>query len=167
MIRLRYLLLPVFLLVALTADAQKSFRSAVGVRVGAPSAVSYKAYFNERHAAEVYVGYRGYDVSRYISVNAAYLSHQQIESLRGLNYYYGAGPGIRRWSYDHSETGATVVTASAYLGLEYNFENVPVSVSADWVPTYFFGRNGNRGSFGYDLGGIAVRYRFSDAYEDD
>ncbi|NJB86714.1 hypothetical protein GGR26_002491 [Lewinella marina] len=167
---LRYLFLfLVFLLLALPANAQrvKDYSSSVGLRVGTPTAVSYKGYFNQRHAAEVYVGYRSYDVSRYISVNAAYLSHQQIESLRGLKYYVGAGPGVRRWSYDFSESGATVVTASAYVGLEYDIPRIPVSVSADWVPTYFFGRDGGSGTFGYDLGGLGVRYRFAGAYDYD
>jgi hypothetical protein len=47
----------------------QDYKSAVGVRLGYPLAISYKTFISESSAIEAYVDYRGYSFYNYISVN--------------------------------------------------------------------------------------------------
>lgn len=47
----------------------QDYKSAVGVRLGYPLAISYKTFISEPSAIEAYVDYRGYSFYNYISVN--------------------------------------------------------------------------------------------------
>ena len=42
-------------------------------------------------------------------------------------------------------------------GVEWNFPSVPLQLSLDWRPVFFFLNNGG---FGYDSVGLGLRYRF-------
>ncbi|MBB4080272.1 hypothetical protein GGR28_002902 [Lewinella aquimaris] len=141
--------------------AAQNFNSAIGVRFGYPFSISYKTFISESHALEGYVGFRGYSgVANWISINGAYQIHSDIDAIDGLEWYYGAGAGAQFWSYDFAESGSTTFSVSGYLGLQYTFEEAPVSVSIDWVPTFFIGdsRYGAFNSFGGGYGALAARY---------
>ena len=43
------------------------------------------------------------------------------------------------------------------LGLDYKFDNTPINISADWVPTIYIG-SGYLSGFGGGYGALAVRY---------
>lgn len=142
-----------------SATAQ-DYGSAVGLRFGYPLSVSYKTFISESSAVEGYVGFRGYGSFNWISINGAYQIHNDIESVEGLQYYYGGGAGVQFWSYDFIEEGSTTFSISGYLGLQYTFADAPVSLTVDWVPTFFLGDNFGAGfnSFGAGYGALAARY---------
>ena len=148
-------------------NAQK-YTSAVGLRFGAPLSVSYKMFISEATAIEVYASYRTNNVNflgvKYgwtsIGVNGAYLIHKDFDNTEGLSWYYGGGASLFFWSYDSGYTGnngSISFGVSGYIGLDYKFENAPVNISLDWVPTFFIGSNSLEG-FGAGQGALAVRY---------
>ncbi len=139
----------------------QDFKSAAGLRLGYPWAASYKTFISETNALEVYVGYRGFSVYNSLSVNGAYQIHKDIESVEGLQWYFGGGAGVQFYSYDFIDESSTLFTASGYLGLQYTFPDTPISVTADWVPTFVFGDGLGGfgvGGFGAGIGGLGVRY---------
>lgn len=159
---LRLIALTVCLCFAFQTEAvAQDYKSAAGLRLGYPWAASYKTFISESNAIEVYAGFRGFTFYNSISINGAYQIHNDIESVEGLQWYYGAGAGVQFWSYSGVSESSTLFTASGYLGLQYTFVDTPISITADWVPTFVFGDGfGGIGStgFGAGVGGIGVRY---------
>ncbi len=149
-------------LFALPTQAQ-NFNSAIGARFGYPLSITYKQFINESAAFEVFGGTRGNTGSfgyRWFSVSGAYQIHKPIESIEGLDYYYGAGASVYFWTFDFdTDSAKTSFGLQGYLGLSYTFDDKPINVSLDWVPTFFL--NGYGDSFGAGYGSLAVRYVLS------
>lgn len=150
------------LCLASSAHSQ-SFDSAVGLRLGTPFAVSYKTFISEDAAIEGYLGYRNYGYgfglgsSTWLSVNGLYQIHNDIESLDGLQWYYGGGGGIHNFSFAGAST--TFFGVTGVVGLSYTLEDLPLNVSIDWVPGVFIGGGGSGvGGFGGGYFGLAARY---------
>lgn len=146
-------------LISLPAFGQ-AFDSAVGLRFGSPVSVTYKKFFNEEAAGEVYLGYRSYFSASWLSVNAAYQIHKDLEfeGIENLQWYYGGGAGINRFSYDFDIDAVTFFSVSGYLGLSYTFDNIPLNLSVDWVPSLFFGNDIGLNTFGGGYGALSARY---------
>lgn len=150
-----------FMFMANTSQAQ-NFKKAIGARLGYPMAISYKHFLNESNAIEVYGGTRGFGGGllggyRWYSLAGAYQVHKPIESVEGLDYYFGGGASVYFWAFDFDTSESTTTLGlQGYLGLSYTFKDTPINVSVDWVPTYFL--NGFGSGFGADSGHIAVRY---------
>ena len=122
------------------------FKSAIGIRLGWPTAASYKMFVNDTNAIEAMLGYRTYGFGlKMISLEAAYQIHQDLdfESLDGLQFYYGPGVGIHRlnWSNPYGEGGnsATFFSIKAYAGLSYTMKDIPLNLSVDVMPSYYLG----------------------------
>jgi len=110
---------------------------------------------------EAVAGYRGWFGYNAISLNGAYQVHKDFESVDGLQWYFGGGGGIDFYSYSGLEESNTVIKVSGYLGLQYTFEDTPISVTIDWVPTFGIGDNllgFNNTGFQGGYGGLGVRY---------
>lgn len=156
------LLVFVFLLGTFGISQAQDYNSAVGLRFGYPLSVTYKTFLNESSAVEAYAGLRSYSFYKEFRVNAAYLIHNELESVDRLKWYYGAGPGLAFYSYSSGffgDEGGMSITLSGYLGLEYTLENTPVSFSVDWVPTFYLGGFGS--GFGAGYGALSARYVLS------
>ena len=149
-------------------DAQQ-YDSAVGARLGFPLSISYKKYISETGALEFYGGTRGVNGAfntgyRWWSINGAYQVHKPLNlgELEGLDYYFGGGASIFFWTFDEGfgDDFSTVnVVVQGYLGLSYTFEDTPINITLDWVPTYFVG--GFLSGVGAGFGGVGIRYVFS------
>ncbi|MEK7255553.1 MAG: hypothetical protein AAB316_12465 [Bacteroidota bacterium] len=142
-----------------SADAQV-YKSAVGLRLGYPWAVTYKTFISESSALEVYAGYRGWAGWSWFSVNGAYQVHRPFPNVDNLQWYFGGGAGILFWNFDdpffEDEYGTTVFSIQGYLGLDYTFEDVPINLTLDWIPTFWL--NGYDDGFHGNYGNLAVRY---------
>ncbi len=150
-----------FLLLLCYSAQSQTYKSAAGLRLGYPWAASYKTFFSESSAFEIYAGYRGWTFYNWISVNGAYQYHRPIEGVDGLQWYLGAGAGVQFWNYKNTflDTGSnTSFSVQGYLGLDYALNDIPLSITADWVPTLFL--NGYANGFGGGFGNIGVRYIF-------
>jgi hypothetical protein len=149
-----------------TVSAQ-NYGSAVGLRLGIPASVSYKTFIGGgSNAIEVFASYRkrnflssAYSWTQF-GVSAGYQIHNDIESVDGLMWYYGAGAGVYFFNYSDvsyfGDAGGTSIGILGFLGLEYTFDSVPISISADWVPGWFIGGYG--AGAGAGSGALAVRY---------
>lgn len=153
-----FLILIIFIGGIVTSQAQ-DYGSAVGLRLGYPTSITFKKFVSENNAFEAYGGIRGIGIGTSIRANVAYLIHNDFQEIDRLKWYYGAGVGVAFYTFDAGfgvgESG-TSFTVSGYIGLEYTLEDVPVSFSVDWSPTYFLGGYGS--GFGADGGALAVRY---------
>jgi hypothetical protein len=150
------------LFAAFNANGQ-NYNSAIGLRLGSPWAASYKKFLSESNAIEVYAAYRGWTYYSWFSVNGAYQFHRPFPNVENLNWYFGAGAGVFFWNYDNAFVGdnssSTSIALQGYLGLEYTFADVPISISADWVPSFYLSGYGN--GFGAGYGALGVRYILS------
>ncbi len=135
------------------------YNSAIGARLGYPLSLSYKTFISNESALEGYVGFRNWPNYRWVSVNGAYLLHFPIEEVPNLQWYVGGGGGLYFWNYKvfGSERDSQVgLGVQAYLGIDYTFEEVPLNLTIDWIPTVFL--SGYRTGFGATYGNVGVRY---------
>lgn len=144
-------------------DSQaQTYETAIGLRLGSPTSVTVKHFLNDSHALEGYVGYRGWSGYNWFHVSGAYLIHNQIEDIDNFLWYFGGGATVFFWNYDSdflrgNEWNSTSLGIQGYLGLDYSFDDVPINLSVDWVPTIFVGSAFTSG-FGAGYGALAVRY---------
>lgn len=165
---LRILLLITSLVAGLGQLTAQPYQTAAGLRLGYPVSLSVKHFVSETAAFEAYAGTRGYySWLRWYNVSLAYQRHRPLEVLDidGLSWYAGGGASVYFWVFDFgawtSAEASTSLGIQGYLGLEYGLEelNLPLSITLDWVPTIFLGRENygvNRLAGG--VGGIGVRY---------
>ena len=144
-----FLILIIFLGGIVTSQAQ-NYNSAIGLRLGYPNSVTYKHFVSESNAIELYGGIRRFFGSSLININGAYQIHTPIESVDNLQWYYGAGAGVGLGD------GFTSISLSGYIGLDYKFDDLPLALSIDYVPTYFLGSSSLNFQGGY--GNLAARY---------
>lgn len=147
----------------LGATAQ-TYQTSVGLRLGSPTSLSLKHFLSETMAVEAYAGTRSYlSVIRWYNLSAALLYHQPLEiiDLDNLHWYAGGGASAYFWVYDigYGNLGLSNTTfgIQGYLGLDYGFEDYPINVSLDWIPSVFLGE-GYIGGFGGGYGSLAIRY---------
>ncbi|MEL6862895.1 MAG: hypothetical protein AAFP19_00690 [Bacteroidota bacterium] len=158
----RHLTLALFFLMALFIPKDgiaQYYERAVGARLGYPLSASYKHFLNDSNALEFYLGTRGFTLYRWFSVSGAYLVHKPIEDINGLRYYFGGGATVYFWNFDNDFIGDnsnTSIGLQGYIGLDYAFEDVPINLTVDWIPTIFI--NSVLSSFGGGYGTIGVRY---------
>lgn len=154
------LLLGLFFLPILKAQ---HFNTAAGLRFGAPLSLSYKTFLNENAAVEGFVGTRGFAGFRWYNVGASYQVHKPLElgDSDGLEFYYGGGASAYFYTYDaFFESGSsTSFGVQGNLGIQYTFSDTPISVTIDWMPTFFI--SGYSSGFSGGYGGIGVRYILS------
>ena len=150
------------LFAAFDANGQ-NYNSAIGARLGSPLALSYKKFISEGNAIELYGAFRNFSNYNWFSINGAYQVHRDFPNVENLQWYLGGGAGLFFWSFDDGifgpgvdEPSSTTVAISGYLGLEYTFDDVPLSLSVDWVPTFFLSGYDDGFSAGY--GALAARY---------
>lgn len=147
--------------------AQSTYDSAIGLRLGSPWSASYKTFLNNsNNAIEVFASFRTYSInSRYrwgsFGVGGGYQVHNPIESVDGLQWYYGGGASVYFYFYDNDFEGfvgeANIgIGLLGFLGLDYKFDDAPINISLDWVPAFAF--NGYGSGFGAGQGALAVRY---------
>jgi len=143
-----------------TTFAQGNYKSAIGLRLGSPLAISYKTFVKDDIAAEAYVGFRSFGGYSFTTVNISGQKHTPIASVERLSWYYGAGLGAYFYNFDNDfigdDGGSLGIGLQGYLGLDYCLADTPLNFSVDWIPTFFVSGFGN--GFGAGYGTLAVRY---------
>lgn len=150
----------------LGAAQAQAYKTAAGLRLGYPSALSLKYFLDSSNALEVYVGARSYGAysSFGLSISGAYLHHQPlaIDGIDGLQWYVGAGATLYSFGSAFASSSFTVLGIQGYLGLDwYPTPDLPIALSVDWIPTFFLGESFIRG-FGAGYGTLAIRYIISE-----
>lgn len=149
------------LLIALSFEFNsyaQDYKTGIGIRSGWGTGLSVKHFLDKKTALE------GIFDTRWKGVAAGllYEIHQNAFNTDLLKWYYGAGGHIGFWdsknvSWGNNTGNYSVVGVDGILGLEYNFEEIPISISIDWKPALNI--SGYSGFWG-DGGGISIRYTF-------
>ncbi len=143
-----------------TSFAQGNYKTAIGLRLGSPVALSYKTFVKEDIAAEGYLSFRSFSGYSFTSVGVSGQKHTPIPSVERLSWYYGAGLGAFFYSFDNDfirgDSGSLGIGIQGYLGLDYALADTPLNFSVDWIPTFFVSGFGS--GFGAGYGTFAVRY---------
>ena len=139
------ILLAAILGFAVVASAQPR---AIGIRAGYGGELSYQHCLGNNFA-EFDLGWfsNGFDIVGIYDFIVA--------GTGEVNLY--AGPGAQLGFYNTPDHSGMNVGVAGQLGVEWNFPAVPLQLSLDWRPVFFFLNNGG---FGYDSVGLGLRYRF-------
>lgn len=131
---------------AVVASAQPR---AIGVRAGYGAELSYQHTLGADNFGEIDLGW---------SVNAfrAGLAYDfQICPLGPLNFFAGPQASVGFASVEGQSN--VYVGAGAQLGLEYCFDSIPLQLSLDWKPTFYFVPST---AFGWEGLALGIRYLF-------
>lgn len=163
---MKKIILTVFMLfgLAFASQAQDISKNALGLRLGDNDGfggeVSYQRGLSSKNRLEIDLGWRNSNNVDALKLTGVYQWVWNIDG--GFNWYAGVGGGIGSWNYDYSgfKDKGTFLFAAGDLGIEYNFEEVPIQLSIDMRPELYFNSDGYRdSSFGPDLA-LGIRYRF-------
>ncbi len=143
-----------------TSVKAQDYQSAIGLRLGYPTSVSYKFFVSKPAAIEVFAGFRGYSGYGWFNVGAAYQVHKPIQGVEGLKWYFGGGASAFFYNYktgfDFKNSSSVSLGILGNLGLDYKITNAPINLSLDWMPIFFIG--GYTSGFGGGYGALSVRY---------
>jgi len=155
------ILTAIFSLVFLVASAQGDYKSAIGGRLGVPLSFSYKHFFTKAGALEGNIGvaHEGYGFN-YVRIGGMYQHHFPIGSIEGFKWYVGGGLFIDFYQYDDHISGYANSSfgLNAVGGVDYKFPRIPLNLSADWMPSFFFNGDLYYDSFRPGYGAFSVRY---------
>lgn len=157
---MKRIVLTFFAVIAFTALSNaQDYSTAIGFRGGFSNGVTIKHFLSQRSVVEGIVSTRwqGIDITALYEIHNA-----QAFGVERLNWYYGVGGHIGFWNGTYTTWGTSgtsyiVIGIDGILGLEYNFEEIPINVSVDWKPA--FNLIGYTGFWG-DGGALSVRYYF-------
>jgi hypothetical protein len=142
----------VFLLcIVLMANGQ-DYKNAIGLRLGWSYGLTFKHFISEKSALEGIADYRWGG----LGITGLYEIHNNLADVEGLNWYFGGGAHVGFYGTSYGGGSGTFVGIDGILGLEYNFKDLPINISADWKPAFTFGYS----HFGADNGALSVRYTF-------
>lgn len=140
------------------AAYSQDYTSAIGLRLGYPTSITYKHFISDQGAIEAFAGFRSYSFYNWFNIGATYQHHMPISGVDGLNWFAGGGLSAFFWNYDDNFVGdgSTSIGILGALGLDYKFDSAPINVSLDWLPIFFV--NGYGSGFGGGYGALSVRY---------
>lgn len=133
---------------AVVASAQPR---AIGVRAGYGGEFSYQHGFGNSFA-ELDLGWWG---NNHINIVGIY--DFIIGGNGQVNVYLGPGAQLSIWNDVPKHASQLNVGLAGQFGVEWNIPTIPLQLSLDWRPVFFFL---NDGGFGYDSVGLGIRYRF-------
>nr|WP_321409966.1 hypothetical protein [uncultured Carboxylicivirga sp.] len=158
----KQLLVAIMAIFSLGAFAQVN-NNALGLRFGGGNffgaEVSYQKGLSNINRLEADLGLYSYSNGSGFNIAGIYQWVWNIDG--GFNWYAGPGAELGSWSYKSSVTNEG--NAGFYLGIggqvgiEYNFDEIPLNLSIDTRPMIGLGNSYNSFNFGLALG---VRYVF-------
>ena len=154
---MKKILLISFLFIALTIGLNaQEYRTSAGLRAGVPYGFTIKHFMSEANAFE------GILASRWggVVVTGLYENEHWTGEYPGLNWFWGFGGHLGFWDntpyYSTTNMGA-IIGADAILGLEYTFDEIPLNLSLDLLPSVnLIGTTGWNGI----NGALSIRYVF-------
>ena len=154
----RTILLLVSIVFLLSASYGQDYRTSLGLRLGYPYGLTVKHFLSKTNALE---GILASSWGGFV-VTGLYENEHWTGKYPGLNWFWGVGAHAGFWdaennpNVDDTYTGS-IIGADFILGLEYTFDEIPVNLSIDLLPTFnLIGYTG----WGGINGAISVRYVF-------
>jgi len=150
-------LLLIVLLFGLESKSQ-DYNTGIGLRGGWGTGLTVKHFLGDKAAVEGILDSRW----RGFSLTGLYEIHNTAFDIDRLNWYYGFGGHIGFWNgknvgWADDNNNYTVIGIDGILGIEYNFDFIPINLSIDWKPALNLA--GSSGFWG-DGGAISIRYIF-------
>jgi hypothetical protein len=138
------------------AASGQDYKTAIGLRAGVPYGLTVKHFLNQTNAVE------GILASRWggFVATAFYENVHWTGEYPGLNWFWGVGAHVGFWDnnpYYTTVDVTPVIGIDAILGLEYTFDEIPLNLSLDILPS--FNLIGHTGWNGIN-GGLSIRYVF-------
>lgn len=132
----------------------QDYETGLGLRGGVAWGFTVKHFVTTDGAAE------GILTARYNGFNATalYEKHLPVFDTEGFYFYYGGGAHIGMWNTtDKTLFRSTKLFAGVdgIIGLEYTFDEVPVSLGMDWKPGFNL-----ISEFGFFYDELALSVRF-------
>ena len=144
-------------LLSLTGFSQQEngsqYKSALGLKISAGGAVSYKTFVTSTNALEAQAMY----FNEGVRIAALYEFHfYSFEGVPGLAWYVGPGAhfGFWRKSSQIAYNSRMDVGIDGVLGLDYKIPKIPLNISLDWQPGFSVLGAGLQPQFG----GLGIRY---------
>lgn len=135
----------------------QDYKTALGLRLGWPAnGVTVKHFLNQTNAIEgiVATSHGGFVVT------GLYENEHWTGEYPGLNWFWGFGAHVGFWDsnpYVDQFDGSSILGVDFVVGLEYTFDEIPLNLSIDLMPSVnLLGYTG----WGGINGGISVRYVF-------
>jgi len=146
-------------IVALTLSAQaQSYKSAIGLRGGDPSGVTFKTFIGGGNAIELIAGsgYFGHN----LNITGFYQWQKPTDWAPNLDWFIGPGAHFGLWTSHYAEeyNSNIVVGLDGIIGLEYTLDDLPLNFSIGAGPAFHL--IGGPNNWLYWNGGIGVRYIF-------
>lgn len=138
-----------------TVNAQ-DYKTSIGLRAGVPYGISVKHFLSETNAVE------GILASRWggFVVTGIYENEHWTGEYPGLNWFWGVGAHVGFWDnspYISAINRGAVIGADGIVGLEYTFDEIPLNLSLDLLPSInLLGSSGWNGI----NGALSMRYVF-------
>lgn len=151
----RVLLIIALLTIVMSVKSQE-YKNSIGVRGTYAVGITGKHIFQENKAIEgiLTFGYGGFNIT------GLYEIHAPAFDVNRLYWYYGGGAHIGQTGpaghpFHDREEGELLLGIDGIVGLEYDIEEIPLTISLDWKPVISF--TGYGGGF---WGGFSFRYTF-------
>ena len=138
-----------------SAARAQDYRTGIGLKLGNPYGLTVKHFLNESNALE---GVLASNYQGFVAM-AFYENEHWTGWYPGINWFWGFGGHIGFWDNSPwvSGDGGGVLGADFIIGLEYTFDEVPINLQLDIIPSInLIGDTGWNGP----LGGLSVRYVF-------
>jgi len=147
------------LTVALTAAVSgQDYRTSLGLRAGLPYGLTVKHFLGKYNAVE---GILASSWGGFV-ITGLFENEHWTGEYPGLNWFWGVGAHAGFWDAGRNPNVAdtyigSVIGVDAIAGLEYTFDEIPLNLSLDLLPTFnLIGYTG----WGGINGAISIRYVF-------
>lgn len=173
LMKITKLVASVLFIATASLGAQEIANHTIGLRLGDSDGfgaeISYQKSIGRYTRAELNVGYR--DSREYDGIKVVGILQWIHEIGRGLHWYYGFGGGAGSANFEArpdpnnsnnvlQPDGGLFVLAAGDLGIEYNFDNLPLLISLDIRPEIgIIGYGDFDDRFDFDIG-LGIRYQF-------
>ena len=150
------ILILLFAVVLSMAGYGQDYKTALGLRAGLPYGVTVRHFINKENALE------GILASRWtgLVITGLYENESWLGNYPGLNWYWGVGAHAGFWdagTNPNVNTTGAVIGVDAILGIEYTFDEFPINLSLDLLPSLnLIGSTG----WGGINGALSIRYVF-------
>jgi hypothetical protein len=147
-----------FAFIGLWANAQ-DYKTSLGLRASVPYGLTIKHFVSKYNAIEGILasGWQGFEATALIE------NERWTGKYPGFNWFWGLGAHVGFWNagdnpyLKNSYNGSAVIGVDGILGLEYTFDEIPLNLSVDVLPSInLIGSSGWGGS----IGALSIRYVF-------
>ncbi len=140
-----------------TVGVAQPYKSAIGGKLGYGLIGSYKFFIAPKSAFDLFAGFGWYGNGLHLGANYNY-QMPLTKDLKALNWYVGGGLALA--TYSAGIYSNTNILISGNIGLEYIFDDIPLTIGAEYMPSFaLVGDYGLGNRFGAGYGSLIVRYK--------